>query len=531
MTTALAEVDAQQYQFPFTSPSIDDIVSLRKPDDISISDYQLKKAFFDRFVQQVNSWLEWFEKFIDIFSYIIEWLKHWKIDRAEQLLSELNTMSADPSFSVIKMKTTVQDIIEILKPFKHLLRLCDILNCVQYFEVVNAGSLGRPDEHKSFIAKTRKSHPNNLFTVKEKTDDVKIIYISDRRHVSWSLACVQHPCSVKIEYRMSGLFNQSYQFFSERDAPIDRQVLRGEFVSQHDGQLAIMIDNSSAYCERKIWFHATSSSLSTCHLFHGIFTMHYRKYFTEPDKCVKETELNQVLNQVFTFIDRLLDGDITLADIDPLQTVFRDKNINVRQEVQKLFANRSSVSTPTTSNDQAIGQVCQWLETYQYYSHLNNIIECVETFQLIPHQKKDQSIDQLQQLTINADCSLRKISETHSDLYKRFSKLSNEHLQLIKTMPKCSNVVQMMKQSGLYADGGLRRFHELRDNLTTQFQLQERNNLILNSWIITYTLCEPFVRQVHSLEQFIDNVTRLSKIDESALEDIKGMCNEEKEKH
>jgi hypothetical protein len=45
--------------------------------------------------------------------------------------------------------------------------------------------------------------------------------------------------------------------------------------------------------------------------------------------------------------------------------------------------------------------------------------------------------------------------------------------------------------------------------------------MVLNSWIVTYTLCEPFIRQVDNLEEFVDNLSRLSNIDESSLEHIK----------
>ena len=530
MTAALTGIDTQLYQFPLTSLNIDDIVSLQKPDNISITEAKLTKPTFDHFIEQVNGWLQWFEQFVDIFSYLIEWLKISRVNGAEHLLSEIHTMRAESSLPVIRIKALVQEIVKILKPFDHLPRLCDLLNCARCFEVVVAGTLSSPDEHMSFIAETRKSHPTNFFTVRAKTRDEKLVSIHDRRHVIWALVCAQHPCEVKVEYRVNGSSTQVYELFSKQEAPIDRRILYGQFTTQRNGQLVITVENPSSYGERQIWFQTKSTGLSTCHLFHGIFSMDYRKYFTQPDKGLKETDLSKVLNQVFKFIDRLLDGDITLADIAPLQSVFHDKNINVHHEVKKLFTSRSTnENSTTTSNDEAIGQVCQWLQTYQYYSHLSNIIECVRKFQLISNQGKDQSIDQLQQFTINDDCSLKEISETYGDLYQRFSKLSNEHLQLIKTMLGCTNVIQMMKQSNLYASDGLRRFHELRDNLTTQFQFQERNNLILNSWIITYTLCEPFVRQVDSLEQFIDNLARLSKVDESSLADIEGMYEEKNE--
>ncbi|CAF4297234.1 unnamed protein product [Adineta steineri] len=205
--------------------------------------------------------------------------------------------------------------------------------------------------------------------------------------------------------------------------------------------------------------------------------------------------------------------------------------MNIREEVQKLFANRSTINnkqeTVTTvmlniASDQEIEQVCEWLKTYQCCSYVNIIIDCVQKFNVISNDDNDESLDYLQQLALNTNCSLKEISQTNIDLYQRFQKLTSQHLQLIKTFGECSNVVQMMKQSDLYSIHGLRRFQELRDNLTTQFQLQERNSMILNSWIITYALCKPFVFQVNKLEEFVDKLAQLANIDESSLEHIKG---------
>ncbi|CAF1222260.1 unnamed protein product [Adineta steineri] len=204
--------------------------------------------------------------------------------------------------------------------------------------------------------------------------------------------------------------------------------------------------------------------------------------------------------------------------------------MNIREEVQKLFANRSTINnkqeTVTTvmlniASDQEIEQVCEWLKTYQCCSYVNIIIDCVQKFNVISNDDNDESLDYLQQLALNTNCSLKEISQTNIDLYQRFQKLTSQHLQLIKTFGECSNVVQMMKQSDLYSIHGLRRFQELRDNLTTQFQLQERNSMILNSWIITYALCKPFVFQVNTLEEFVDKLAQLANIDESSLEHIK----------
>jgi len=74
-----------------------------------------------------------------------------------------------------------------------------------------------------------------------------------------------------------------------------------------------------------------------------------------------------------------------------------------------------------------------------------------------------------------------------------------------------------MKKSDLYSPHGRRRFQELRDNLTTQFQLQERNNMILNSWIIAYELCEPFVLKAKNFDEFIDRIARLLNFEENSV--------------
>ncbi|CAF4785784.1 unnamed protein product, partial [Rotaria sp. Silwood2] len=56
-----------------------------------------------------------------------------------------------------------------------------------------------------------------------------------------------------------------------------------------------------------------------------------------------------------------------------------------------------------------------------------------------------------------------------------------------------------------------------RDHLTTQFQLQERNNMILNSWIIAYALCEPFVLNANNFDEFVNRIAGLSNFEENSL--------------
>jgi hypothetical protein len=435
------------------------------------------------------------------------------MDSAEQLLSEIYNIINDPTITVSKIKTIIQKILKVLKPFKDLKRLCDLFNCLQSFEITSDANLSNRDQFKSYITELKNLHPNNTFTVNSHTIGEKSLLINDRRHVHWSLACTQLHCNIKLEY-------QKHELFLGKDVPLDTQFLQGKFKTQRGGQFVITIDNQNAKTQCIICYRLTQIGLSTCHLFQGIFNMYYQKYFNQAKQLIKENELNDLISKVFMFIDKLLNGDTTLEEMDHLKIVFHDKNINVREEVQKLFVNQ--LETSTNINDQQIEQVCQWLQTYQVYSHLSNIINCVKKFNIILNSdENDESIDNLQEMTINEDCSLKEMSKSYKDLYERFRKLSNHHLQLIKLILQCSNVIKMMENFDLYSTHGLRHFQELRDNLTTQFQLQERNNMILNSWIISYALCEPFIRQVENLEEFVDNLSRLSNIDESSLEHIK----------
>ncbi|CAF3121404.1 unnamed protein product [Rotaria socialis] len=528
--------DLQRYKFPVTTAQIHAIVSIDKPNDIDISVTDRKEEFFRRFIQQVNVWLEWFDKFIDIFHHITEWLKTRKLQRAEQLLNDIHTIKKDSMVSVIKIKTIIQDIVELLKPFKNLHRLCDLFNCMNSFENIDSGTLSNEEQRKSYIEDLKTFHTNNTFTVNAKTKHEHCHPIGARRVVRWSLACEKLECNINIEYRINTPRINSYTLFSKEKIPLDKKVLRGEFKTQRDGDLIITINNQNGGAPRTIWYQCKTAPFSTCHLFDGIFFMLRQQYFEQSIENIKDKDLSDLIDKVFSFIDRLLNGDITLQEMDYLKTVFHDKNIDVKEEVKILFANRliidnkrETTRTTTTAeiisqgqNDQKIEQVCEWLRTYQYYSYLNIIIDCVQKFDIILNSdKNDESIDNLQEMNINENCSLKKISETYKDLYERFQKLTNHHLQLIKAISECSHVVQMIKKFDLYSTQGLRRFLELRDNLTTQFQLQERNNMILNSLIISYALCEPFVRQVENLEEFVDNLAKLSNIDETSLEHIK----------
>ncbi|CAF1098208.1 unnamed protein product [Rotaria sordida] len=522
--------DRQRYKFPVTTSQIQSIVSIEKPNDIDIPATDRKEEFFCNFIQQVNIWLKWFDKFVDIFQHITEWLKTRKLQRAEQLLGDIHTVKTDSMITVIKIKEIIQDIINLLKSFKNLHRLCHLFNCTESFENIDSGTLTDQNQWKSYIDELKRCHTNNTFIVKATTIHEHLHPITARRVVHWSLACEKLECNISIEYQSTTSPINRHILFSKDKVPLDKRVLRGIFTTQQRGDLIITIDNQKGLASRTIWYQIKTMLFSTCHLFDGIFSMLRQQYFEQSIDNIKDTDLSDLIDKVFSFIDRLLNGNITLRDMNCLKTVFHDKNINVRHEVKILFANRSivndkretTINTRQGQNDQDIEQVCEWLRTYQYYSHINVIIDCVKKFDIIlKNNENDESIDNLQEMTINENYSLKQISETYKDLYQRFQKLTNHHLQLIKTISECSHVIQTMKKFDVYSTEGLRRFLELRDNLTTQFQLQERNNMILNSLIISYALCEPFVRQVENLEEFVDNLAKLSNIDESSLEHVK----------
>jgi hypothetical protein len=534
LKTILNKVDLSQYKFPITASHIDTIMGVQNPNDINIHDFEPIEDVFNRFVKQINVWLDWFEKFVDIFLYIIEWLRSYKMEKADQFYREMYNTRNDSTITLLKMKTLIQEILQVFEHFNYLPRLCHLFNCTQSFEIIDPGTFSTPDQHKRFISETKQFRPNDTFKINANTTDEKLHYIDDRRHVRWSLACDQYPYDVVIQYRLNGLSNECYILREEQNISPDQGVLRGEFKTQRSGYLIMRIANSTEYLQYTLCFQIKSTTLSTCDIFHDIFHTEYQKYFKPSDTIIKKHALSKLMDRVFLCIDTLLDGSISLAEMDELRTAFYDKNINIREEVQKLFANRSiandiplpttttTIVTSNTSSDEKIEQVYQWLQTYQYYSHVSIIIDCVRKFNIISTETNDQSMNHLQGLTIDNTGSLKEISDTYNDVYRRFQKLTSEHLQLIRTMVACPNVVELMKKSNLYSTDGLRRFQELRDNLTTQFQLQERNNMILNSWIITFTLCEPFVQNARNLEQFVDNLARLRIIDENSCEHIKG---------
>ncbi|CAF4674327.1 unnamed protein product, partial [Rotaria sp. Silwood2] len=474
---------------------------------------------------------------IDIFQHIIDWLKNHNVNCSSQLSIDLLNIRSDFKMTFVEMRLIIDRVSKILQPFKDLRHLCHLFNCLTSFQVLNPGTLNTQDNTLKFLTELKRFQPNNTFMVQANTTYEHIISISDRQKVQWSLASENHPCHITVEYRIHGKNNQYEILYQKENIPIHKNVLRGQFESQHNGQLIITIDNNNDHSSRTIWYRIKSIGLSTCHLFHGIFNMHYDKCYQQNSRIISEHDFSKLLDQVFEFINKLLNGDLSLRSVAELRTIFYDKNINIREEVKKLYTNHSNeqnnkrtnipaatigIQTPLIhSNEKEIEQVCTWLQIYQYYNHLTVIMECIEKFDILPLDNKEEIIGHLKRLTSNDNCLLRDMIQTCQILQQVFQTLAHQHFQLIKTAVECSNVIHMMRKSGLYSTHGRRRFQELRDNLTTQFQLQELNNMILNSWIITYTLIEPFIFKAKNFKDFVHRLVELSNLEESSLNHIK----------
>ncbi|CAF4901116.1 unnamed protein product [Rotaria sp. Silwood1] len=97
----------------------------------------------------------------------------------------------------------------------------------------------------------------------------------------------------------------------------------------------------------------------------------------------------------------------------------------------------------------------------------------LKKFDLLSLDNEEEIISHLRRLSDDENYLLRDIIQAYQILQDCFQNITYQHLQLVKTVVEYSNVIEMMKKSDLYSTYGRRRFQELRDNLTTQFQLQE----------------------------------------------------------
>ncbi|CAF1550950.1 unnamed protein product, partial [Rotaria sordida] len=324
----LGSVDHQQYKFPLTTVNIDSIVGLPKPKDIDIRNIESNEEFLFRFIQQINEWFDWFDRFIDIFQYIIDWLKNHNVNYSNQLFIDLLNIRYDSKMTFIEMRIIIDRILKILQPFKDLQHLCYLFNCLISLEILNPGTLNIQDNTMKFLTELKRFQPNNTFTVEDRTTYEHIIYISDRQQVQWSLVSENYPCHIKLEYRIHGMNNQYEILYQKENVPIHKNILHGQFESQRNGQLLITINNKNSSTSRIIWYQIKSISLSTCHLFDGIFNIYYNKYYHETSQMISEQDFSQLLDEVFDFINKLLNGNLSLQAMTELRTIFYDKNIN-----------------------------------------------------------------------------------------------------------------------------------------------------------------------------------------------------------
>ncbi|CAF1475962.1 unnamed protein product [Didymodactylos carnosus] len=184
--------------------------------------------------------------------------------------------------------------------------------------------------------------------------------------------------------------------------------------------------------------------------------------------------------------------------------------MNIRNELRKLAA---STTGQININENQIDEVCQYLQMYQYCNFIPILLNCITSFGIIDDQ--DEVITTLQTFISENRSTSNNIADTSKTLNNIFRGLTNQHMTLIKIVVQYSPLVIMFKKYELHSQNGRRRFLELRDNLTTQFQLQERNNLVLNALIIIHTVCEPFCLKAQSLSQFLSRIQKLNNVDES----------------
>ncbi|CAF4322341.1 unnamed protein product [Rotaria sp. Silwood2] len=494
------------------------------PSDINISINESRITYYHRFLDQVNNWIKWYDEMIAVLIHIVYWLKSFQIENAISLYADLHQARDKSKITIAEMKALVQKTVALVQPFKDLRRLCSMMNCLIPFQVLSPAVINQKHTSSKFIEQTKRSQPDNSFKIMPQQKSFRDIKIQERQHIQWFIASEILEITVQVTFTSDDNHGRMEVLSLGNKVSVERHTVEGEFETLSSGILTIEVNNEKGRAERVVWFRVKQALLSKSHLFEGILNMIYSSSYGGNGRIATERDLATVLERAFHFIDSLLNGRMKLKDMVDLKAIFCNKNINVRDEVKKLFsyrliANANNQKEPTNNaeaTEQEIEQICEWLQIYQYYSYINIIVTCVQRFNIISNENADETINSIIHLS-DENCSLREITEKYRSLKQRFRKLTNQHLQLIKTASECPNVIQMMRKADLYTIHGRRRFQELRDNLTTQFQLQERNNMILNSWIIIYGLCEPFTMKARTLEDFVDNVAKLPYFEDTPV--------------
>lgn len=530
----LAYLKLPQWSFPKIASVVDLILPKSAPSDIIMENITSNEACFKACIEKGREWIDWFDRFFEVFEYPVEWFEEHKVDKAHELYVELNAMKSNQTISLLQMKSTAEKILKILKPLNQLRRLCHLFNCLTSFKIIENDAVDRPYDRQKFISELQASHRDNRFGFGRDGGAGKVILVNGHQNVHWMIASEKNICDVKIEFITYD--DQRHLLSVKQNAPIHQKILDGKFETQKAGSLIIDIQTHLRNESETIWYRIKSTNLSKCYLFNGIFDVCYQSYCQQPNQTIDEHRLNDILNEAFSFIDKLLDGTKNMKEMAGLRTTFRNKNIVVEEEIRRLFTNRLDVqklddrNTVANPNNNDIQRVCEWLQIYQYFSHINNIIDCIERFDIISQHSDDESVNNLRRLCSSENKDL-DITKVHEVLQEQLKSLPSSHLQLIRIVLECSDVIKIMKESDLYSAKGRHRFQELRDNLTTQLQLQERNNMILNSLIVTYVLCEPFVLKAKNFAEFTSRVAQLSNVDENSLKHLKGKMSFEISQH
>ena len=531
----ISQTDHFTYEFMRVPSTISSIMSAATPSNFNTTQMKNTKQSFDNFIQQVNQWIHWFEQCFDIFHLIIEWLRKYRVHGAVELCFAISNSRSRYPITVLEMKGTTKEISKLLQSIHSLERLCHIFNCFTPCKVIENGINTKVDQQdsKKFIQDSKRRHCNNSFFVDIKEKHQQKHSINARQNVHWYLASENCSYNVNIHFQRIDSSDTDLVIFSSNNVQANKFVLHGQFETLYPGQLIIDCYNSSRNpCT--IWYLIKQSDLSGCHLFNGIVDLHYADDLQTKESIEIRDFADKLDNIVFPFIDRLLDGSIELAEMTDLEVVLRGKDIHISNEVQKLFPNRSTNELAQSSKvtlhrrEQEINQVCERLQIFQYYSHIPVIVNCIKLFDLVSDSNDNNTIEHLEDLSRRKECLLKDISQEYGMLTKDFQGMNSQHLDLIKTANECSIIIELMKKFDLYTTEGRQRFQELRDNLTLQFQLQERNNLILDSFIITYALCEPFVVKVRTWKEFVRRVVQLSHFDSHSLKHMKSKKNYEK---
>ena len=393
----LSQMDHLAVHLVQVPENISTIMSLETPADFNIAKIEINGHSFSSFTNKVGQWISWFEHFFDMFHYIIEWLRNFHLDGIAELCFAINNNRNKNTTTAIEMKKTVEKTMEVLMSINNLERLCHILNCLTPFKLIESSTNDKKQDSKEYIQELKRFHSHNSFVVDSHVNISQKYPIDNRQHVRWFLACEKWPCDINVWFKRMGSLNNGIPLFSETDYPIDRFVLHGEFETLYPGQLIIEIINQK-HNPRSIWYDIKQNDLPVSSLFEGIVRSCYAKEMAQRELIDTRDFTDKLDNMVFPFIDQMLDEKTGLAQMDGLEDIFCSKSIDIPFEVAKLHTNRlASVNQKPT--EQQIAQVCEKLKTFQYYSHIKIIIDCIIKFDIISNATGINTIDQLKQLT------------------------------------------------------------------------------------------------------------------------------------